>query len=263
MCLLAAIIFTALQSAQAKEVELLTGWANKYSSLYCNMTALVKVKNLGFNKKIKFHALLTNGEWGDLEGDDYYQTVRCNYVYTAADGDEIWSISVWKNGLNQGAYYAGEFVIKYEVNGQTYWDNNNGKNYHVGHGIKNKDFYVCYIAKDCNVIQSASHRYQRFNKEKNEDEVISYIHVRTKDIGNSKKVKIVYTTDNWQTTKITLAKRSTLPYDNYSDLHWENEMILTVEENENFEYAIAFEVDGDTFWDNNYGMNYSSKIPNY
>lgn len=79
------------------------------------LTAKIKVKNIAYNKKVTLHYYDSYTRvWDDMEA---------KYEYSLDNGYEIWTVS---------AVYAGEYLqyaIKYEVNGQTYWDNNNQKDY--------------------------------------------------------------------------------------------------------------------------------------
>jgi len=82
------------------------------------LTAKIKVKNLAYDKKVTLH-------YYDSYGLSKWTETEATYKYSLDDGYEIWEVS---------AVYAGDylqFAIEYEVNGQTYWDNNNQKDYFV------------------------------------------------------------------------------------------------------------------------------------
>lgn len=79
-----------------------------------------------------------------------------------------------------------QFAIKYEVNGQTYWDNNNGQNYSVSRFNQSST-----ILGKPNVFRAYDDLY--------ENTFSGSVYV--KNSVYSKEVKIKYTTDNWNTIR--------------------------------------------------------------
>ena len=87
------------------------------------------VKNLGYTKDIKVRYTLDN--WNT------YKEVPLshdNYKYNDDDSCEIWSTSIDTTGATSDTF---QYCLYYTVNGQTYWDNNFGRNY-------NSNFYSPY-----------------------------------------------------------------------------------------------------------------------
>lgn len=83
------------------------------------ISATFKVKNIAYHKYVGIYYRLNGTEWRELPG---------YYVRPLEDGYEEWKINmnVGERGQNL------EFVAKYEVEGQVYWDNNGSNNYFGG-----------------------------------------------------------------------------------------------------------------------------------
>ncbi len=125
LCMLLFIfcVGVGVQSASAatNEVSFIKGdtivWSYAGGRTIYGATIDVKVKNIAYDKKVTIHGKnVLTGEWFD---------VQAQYISTLDDGYELWRaypVSYSKDF---------EFAIKYEVNGNTYWDNNNGNNYIV------------------------------------------------------------------------------------------------------------------------------------
>lgn len=89
------------------------------------LTADILVKNLGTGIKVGMHYRTGAGTWADAWG---------SYLYTMGDGRERWQVSF----SPCYSYYDPDcsdidpdFAVRMDVNGQAYWDNNGGANYHL------------------------------------------------------------------------------------------------------------------------------------
>lgn len=220
-----------------------------YNGPYQNASFTVLVKNENFDKNVIIH--LNNGgeEWLDI---------KASYESPARNGYEIWK-----------AYYAGSFgstedltfAVKYEVSGQEYWDNNNGNDYFLG---KNDGVF---LNDDIYLLNYTS--YDRFYAYK--DQVFLDIDVAVLNLAYDKEIIIVYTTDNWQTQNEISAEfapywspvRGSITSPNAHNVEmWSvNSYIYGVpKEAEEFKYYIAYTVNGTTYFDNNFGQDYSAEI---
>ena len=135
------------------------------------------------------------------------------------------------------------FAIKYEVNGQTYWDNNNGKNYSVAAGYETTsryDFGSGGVA--------AFYSYRITN-----DSPI-YGALELKDLGYEKDVKVQYTTDNWETVSEVNAKYGYTFEENNSVQIWNYQIPYTKNQ---VTYKILYTVNGITYVDDNFGEYYT------
>lgn len=92
--------------------------------------------------------------------------------------------------------------------------------------------------------------------------------VTLKNLAYAKQVEIVYTVDGWQTQRqASAAYSSTFWYGAYSSASNPNALGaeewtfgLDVSGGSTVEYAIAYTVDGQTYWDNNFGHNYRATL---
>ncbi len=99
----------SLSSVESKMIDAAAGY-----TVY-ELTAKIKVKNLAYAKKVTLH-------YKDSLYDRW-QDCEAKYEGASNDGYEIWTVT---------QAFVGDYIqyaIKYEVNGQTYWDNNSGRDY--------------------------------------------------------------------------------------------------------------------------------------
>lgn len=121
LCAFTFVVAPTTQKAQAATNEISVYSTNSYlwtqaagQNGYA-VTIDIKVKNIAYDKNVTLHGKNANdGNWYDTEA---------TYVKSLDDGYELWRVqttSWWKSY---------EFCLKYQVNDQTYWDNNDGQNY--------------------------------------------------------------------------------------------------------------------------------------
>ena len=159
-----------------------------------------------------------------------------------------------------------QFAIEYIVNGQTYWDNNGGNNYF----INNSD--GMFLQDGLNVSLDTYTTYlQNYSYSPSPTSFFSVV-VDVRNIGYSKNVTMVYTTDNWKTTKtaaLSFAQYyaigdgvSLVNPNRFGIERWTNYMNVdsTVK---TIQLAISYKVNGVEYWDNNYGKNYQIQLQKY
>ncbi len=195
------------------------------------MEGYICVKNLAYNKNVVVH-YLSGSSWND---------VNATYLKTNADGSEIWHFYTNFNGLST------KFAIKYEVNGQTYWDNNNNQDYSVDYQIHdytlgNSEICLTQASKDG--VNADGTRILRAQ-------------ACLKNLATAPtNVKIRYTEDNWTTYKEVLASPSTYKINNdllkYYDMTIGDISSTTTQ----VKFAVSGVVNGVEYWDNNFGSDY-------
>lgn len=226
----------------SENVTLLRAWTSNGSSPVRRKYVRrfeVKVKNLAFQKEVAIHHATYAGNWVDIP---------LRYEQSIDNDEEIWVGEVEPDT----EIYSDEFVIKYTVDGQTYWDNNNGDNYSMLVNIG------AYLAPEIEV--SVDKYYTRFAG--------TYFNINVdarRNYGAVGAVEIVYSTDGWTTTN-----RVSLSYQRYFRVgyahyiqspnqfdidKWETSVRLDPDIS-SVEYAIVYKVNGQEYWDNNYGKNY-------
>jgi hypothetical protein len=217
--------------------------------------ALVKVADVAFEKRVSLFMEYEDGVWRESYG---------TYVGPAEPGFELWRVSALNERMPWtprpiGPRWADELVVKYEVAGQTYWDNNQGRNYVVGPPA---DAPGEMLFAGLNLLQlqaSAS----AFGDASGPQVYFSGV-VNVRNLAFQKNVVVRYTTDGWRTQAELPARFQSfrgefgvsLDYPNGAGIErWVFDAYLPGHAQQ-IEYAIRYEVAGQTFWDNNFGQNY-------
>ncbi|NQY65361.1 MAG: hypothetical protein HRT38_16920 [Alteromonadaceae bacterium] len=242
-----AVIATVVTSVNAQEVELVNSWNMDmylYGSSWKDDAFTVVVDDLGANKKVFIHHQAIDGSWVDLP---------MSYHSPASAGKEVWTSSPGYKG-------GSVFSVKYEVNGQTYWDNNQGQNYSYPNGGYN-------IASDNQVLVAT---YNSNSSDPYGNKQFTG-RIALKNLSYLKSVKVVYSQDNWQTSKIIDAKYGGNPF-RYGYGSHQNPNSFNVEtwtfseyvSPERGEFFVDYEVNGQHYYDNNHGVNYDlNPVANY
>lgn len=248
-----------------EKIKLLKTWsvyAWVYHGAYNKEKAFyAEVANLAYDKKVFVHHKMSNGTWVDYP---------LSYMKPGENGSEIWGVE-----LSYGGYgsvfvpgttvdlssngFGNEYVLKYVVNGQTYWDNNGGKNYTVANPYASDGMY---LQNGVNI--SADTYHSTYNKYNTGKELQVFADVR--NLSYQKDVKLVYTTDDWKTVKYatvnflqyySVGNGSVLPNPNvYGIEKWSVNVSLGATATK-VSYALSYKVNGVEYWDNNFGRNYT------
>ena len=197
-----------------------------------NIQGKIAVKNLAYQKNVVVHYTYDDETWND---------VSASYEKTSNDGYEIWTFETPMQPSNKYYYrYNCKFAIKYEVNGQTYWDNNGTKDYSFkGLNLPNKQDYQL---NKCQMLVDRCYYRCGLNGT-----------IMFQDFNPDKEVTVRYTTDNWKTYKDIKAYKHPL-YKPYKNM--ETWIFRIPERADKYEFAIMCELNGNTFWDNNFDKNY-------
>lgn len=215
------------------------------STHYLKMT--VEVANLGGNKVVSAHQQMANGSWKDF---------NLTYKLTTSIGTEIWELdySEWNGSPEYKSIFGNQFVIKYVVNGQTYWDNNNNQNYKFTSIVSSINESFEYIKNFQSWLKPSNSGSTNF--------VLFDVAAQVKNIAYHKEVNVVYTFDNWKTSKVEKLSYYTSPFSNppigYETWTKSNISIPVISANSapQVKYALVYKVNGVEYWDNNFGKNY-------
>lgn len=183
-----------------------------------NREIYVQTKDNASDQHVYIHYNFMDGQdWKDEEA---------TYVTTLSDGSKIWKATVRSYNL--------KYAIKYVADGQTFWDNNNNQNY------SNEEIGNAPIT-----VRRGSYSY--FNN--------TYkIEVLLKNYAYEKNVQVRYTQDNWATySDVPMSYNST--NSDGSEL-WTVNLNLDDRGTNNFQYCVYYQVNGQTYWANNFGQNY-------
>jgi hypothetical protein len=231
-----------------------TSYSQKYGYAQYTRRFQVEVRNLAYDKKVVIMHEMADGTWKDFP---------LTYISSTSDNTEIWGTDV----LLSNSFYVGdtpsllfgdEFVARYEVNGVQYWDNNNSVNYKMG------DLNGTFLRSDLNVTVDTFHSYI-YNNYYNGPTNTFAVHADVRNLNPTKEVKVVYTTDNWATSKVASlnytqyltvgAAQSLISPNVFGMERWfvNIEVPSTVN---NIQYAVVYKVNGVEYWDNNFGKNF-------
>jgi Carbohydrate/starch-binding module (family 21) len=212
---------------------------------------VVEVANLALNKVVAVHQQLSNGQWEDI---------NLYYSFTTTTGTEIWKGTDLKDYSNATPptqnFFGEKLAVKYVVNGQTYWDNNNSADYTIVNSNRQANSSFLYLNNEFNVFNAAlnSGSTALFD-----NGVSSFVNVAAdvRNLAFAKEVKIVYTTNNWATTQT-----KSLVFNAYESNNTTTEFErwtanFSLPKTAKVTYALSYTVNGQTYWDNNFGKNYT------
>ena len=207
---------------------------------------LVEVTNLAYSKTVAVHQQLNDGQWED---------VYLAYSFTTSTGTEIWKGTSRKSVRTfispSPNAYGEKLAAKYVVNGQTYWDSNSNSNYTIVNSNRQDYSSFLYLNQDFNIFQSEATLYT-YND-------LSYLTVAAdiRNIAFAKEVKVIYTTNNWATTNTRLLVFSTNDNNNATTAFERWTTSFSIPKTNKVVYALSYKVNGQTYWDNNFGANYT------
>ena len=219
----------------------------RYGSHWQSIEIQSTLKSFTGVKNAFIHLKTETGEWKDFP---------LVFKRATGTGSEVWSLNQEFNN----AYFNPEFVLKYEANGQTYWDNNGGKNYKLeasvgcelyGTNVLNNNYSAVVYANDAGASAL-------------------YLNVHTKNLGAYKVVSAIYSVDNWKTVRTVDLNRNAYEEVGYSLQSspnangvegWGTVIALGVLPlGTDVQYAIRYVVNGKEYWDNNYTKNYQATV---
>lgn len=210
-----------------------------------------QVANLAYAKQVAVHVKKTDGTWYDYP---------MSYDHTAGLNKEVWAANfeTTYSGVNTlpNTGPTIEFTLKYTVNGVTYWDNNNGANYKVTRDAGT------YLAPGVNLAVADYAATVRLSP----GQTTWGGRVSVRNIAPNKVVTLVYTTNNWATTQTAAATYPVGSYTSgYSYTPQPNTMgfeewlfSINAAPGTQIKYAVSYTVNGQTYWDNNFGLNYTT-----
>lgn len=247
LCLAVGLIagaFPLTASADAPQVELYSARTKYYSTyegsdfkVYFYFEGYVCIENSAATQAVTLHYSQAGGTWTD---------VAASYVCNDPDGYEVWYFQSTPVCGRVNAYpnrYSTwwDFCLKYEVNGNTYWDSNGGNNYYLSYnemGVATP----AVLKKSVVAKQDAYAGNTSFSG-----------NVVLKNLAYTKNVFVRYTTDNWVTyTDASLSYSTSLPNDLES---WG--FNVTIPLGATVKFCFCYTVNGVSYWDNNFGRNYT------
>lgn len=203
----------------------------------------VNVANLAYEKRVFIHLRRADGQWID---------VPLEFRRLQAGRREVW-VGTWSPGSNSTLDVV--FAIRYEVAGQTWWDNNGGWNYCIaadsGNRLGEQVEVLVYDYLPCVILPEGGTHF--------------WGSVTLHNRAMHKTVRVHYSTDDWHTHHIVNAQFNYAPWSGwYSEARNPNDLdaeewVFNAEIDAGaaqIDFAVEYIVDGHTFWDNNGGSNY-------
>lgn len=119
--IIASLAITTLShAAEVKVLKASSAVSNRLHDKTQNFNVLVVVENLGVNKNVTMMVKRLDGSWKEFPAE---------YKYTISASQQAWAVSGSDPyGVTQQEL---KFAVKYEVNGNTFIDDNNGSLYTV------------------------------------------------------------------------------------------------------------------------------------
>lgn len=218
----------------------------KKSGVQQTLSFFMRVENISHDKRID---VVWAGE------DGVWQALPANYHSNQEHDWEYWQAQA-SFQLSPAKSLPGniQFGLRYQASGAEYWDNNQGKN------------YSSQADSGVNVVCSAPVLNVGFANKLDEGQKNVPITVAVDKFTDADKVTVHWTTDNWRHTHKTkccfkrsywdkIALSNARNPNQYGTAIWKG--WLKVGQAFRLQYSISVERNGQIFWDNNYGKNYS------
>jgi len=218
----------SLLHAEAGSTPSGTGSFSYFSNFF------VVVENLAFDKLL--------GIWGRDASSGNWSFHPCSFSRSVPGNLEVWTGSVGSP--------MDQFDVEYQAAGSTFWDNNNGFNYSLSTDAAQGTDGVGTAVINPNVL-AVEWATSGGNLA---------VDVLVKNVAFTKQVAIVYTTDHWATFHNAFATFSqSFPPPNSP--HQLNAELWTISAPlgaaATGQFAAFYNVAGTTYWDNNFGLDYS------
>ena len=183
------------------------------------------VQNIAFAKQVAIHGRTPSGPTFGDRGAVFQESLP--------DGLELWKVTTGDEMV--------EFVAKYSVNGNTFFDNNDGANYKQPQVF---DEFDALVGRAPQVVHATS----GFS-----DATHIKVTAAVKNLAFAKQVGIVFTTNNWASSAVA--------FGGFSHMLKSGDEVWTVNATVgtalHVDFAIFYRVNGQEFWDNNFWRNYT------
>ncbi len=211
----------------------------------------VLVQNLAYTKLV--------GIWGHVPGapgtPGTWSFTPCSYSHSVPGNLEIWTLF--------NALPIDQFDVEYQALGNIYWDNNADYNYSldpilaatVFEGAIGSAVIGPAVLAGVPAVLTQAGQVPGVDSNGN-----LHVGVLVQNIAYEKQVGIVYTTNNWTTFQNTFGTflQTLTPASTPHQLNAESwEIVAAVGVGATGQFAVFYNVGGATYWDNNFGLNYS------
>lgn len=195
------------------------------------------VRGSGYDKKV-------SARWSI---DRWQSTQECALSYEKALNSEyeLWGADCRLETNSSQTRNEAQVAVQATLNGQTYWDNNRDQNYSIGLSNDGGAFPSPNLA----VRVQAPYVGQLKRGER-----VKHGTASVWPYPGQKSVSVIWSTDGWATTNTFAATEQS-----NGTFSWDIPFSAPV--GATLSYAVAYKVDGVTFWDNDDGANFSENVP--
>ncbi len=219
----------------------------KNNALYGKVKGFIEIADVAYNKKVMVRYIVAGtSTWIDVPA--YF--VKDHY------NKEVWQFDL-SDIAYDGLTFDIQFCIYYTVNGQTYWDNNDGKNYRLLMQSGQTLYSDTVLGKS---LIALSHATAYIYSSGAYDSVFTG-QVTIADLGHpNRMVDLVYTTDGWNTTHTAIATPG-YTGNELKELYF-NFYTSVPASTTQIDFALSYNLNYQfTTWDNNFLANYRCSIP--
>lgn len=235
---------------------------SKYGYSWQTIEVEAIVEDLAFDKDVFLHYKTAEGTW---------TSTALSYKGDTGAGKEIWAYNLTQTIT--GPYAVDEplnleFALNYQVNGSSYWDNNDTQNYYIEAGSGE------YTPKAIVLDSGYARAPYEYNYNGNTAQVGGSLSLNfiVPNWGYSKKVEVHYSYDNWATSYVGEATFQPSKFEGYSWVRYPNSNNMEIwsfftggeeAQNENadtVQFAVKYTVNGATYWNNNDGANFTLQV---
>ncbi len=208
----------------------------------------VDVANLAYHKNVEIWYSVDGGAW---------KSAPCEYQESLANNRERWFTSI------QLYSYSGDyptmniqFALKYTVNGVTYWDNNQGRDYHMTiRRFLTGGSHPTFILGNSAHIRLLNYSYTTNSL----GQAVFKSQIVVKNLAYHKNIIFYYSSDAWN--KIGAASYSYQSTTAGGEEIWGTEFIL-VNAPSPMEFYVSYDVNGQSYLEDNEGRKYTVFLGN-
>lgn len=239
---LAATALAITSFANAAPVELVESFKitmSRYGQVSRTENFVVAVDNVAADKQVFIRRQTTEGTWVDIP---------MHFAGNAGSNKEYWKVS-----NNQGTW-GDEFAVRMTAQGGEYWDSNYGYNYRLSAGYT--------IGKDRKVAVSGLAITDVYLSDTQQRLGATLV---LDNVGMNKQVELIYSFDNWASSTAVPATYNgavvMYGYGSYANPNAQNMESWSVKfdfpKGQKGQFYVKYTVDGVSYYDTNYGANYT------
>ncbi|MCX7921864.1 MAG: CBM21 domain-containing protein [Clostridia bacterium] len=234
--------FSSTAFADSNPVKLLFSKTTPYygAEVGFYFSGYVEVENLAYAKNVTVY-------YSTSDAPDVFKSVPATYVKSTDSTHEAWFYVVFIPYNTYKGHTIVKHYVKYDINGSSYIDDNNGAYYRLGYGY-DPGVPQINLAKSELVLDQASILGNTLS---------GYIYL--KNIDYDKDVKVRYTLDDWATYEEVYATYNSSLYSSGFEL-WSFSTGVPIGVS-GVKFAISYTANGITYWDNNFDRNYTVSAP--